>query len=161
MPLLIGARVATGDGEITPAPAWVLVDDGYITATGTGAAPATGGDVVDLSGLVLAPAFVDVQVNGVGATDFSTGSVDAIVAAVEELARGGCAACLPTLVSAPLDSYAPALQRIADAGARAPEILGVHLEGPFLGGAPGAHPVDLVRPVELDWLLELCDRHEG
>jgi N-acetylglucosamine-6-phosphate deacetylase len=33
----------------------------------------------------------------------------------------------------------------------------VHLEGPFLGGAPGAHPVDLVRPVDLDWLLALVD----
>jgi N-acetylglucosamine-6-phosphate deacetylase len=40
-------------------------------------------------------------------------------------------------------------------------MLGVHLEGPFLGGAPGAHPKELVRPVELDWLLALCDRYAG
>ncbi len=37
----------------------------------------------------------------------------------------------------------------------------MHLEGPFLGGAPGAHPVELLRPVDLEWLLACCDRHEG
>ena len=42
--------------------------------------------------------------------------------------------------------------------ARPDAVLGVHLEGPFLGGAPGAHPRELVRPVDLDWLAQLCDR---
>jgi N-acetylglucosamine-6-phosphate deacetylase len=35
----------------------------------------------------------------------------------------------------------------------------VHLEGPFLGGAPGAHPAELVRDVDLDWLVALCERY--
>jgi len=51
------------------------------------------------------------------------------------------------------------LERLAAVRAARPDaVLGVHLEGPFLGGAPGAHPVDLVRPVDLDWLAALCDR---
>ena len=33
-----------------------------------------------------------------------------------------------------------------------PTIAGVHLEGPFLGGAPGAHPRDLIVDVDLAWL---------
>ena len=37
-------------------------------------------------------------------------------------------------------------------------IEGVHLEGPFLGGAPGAHPTELLGPVDLDWLLDAA-RH--
>ena len=36
-----------------------------------------------------------------------------------------------------------------------PTIVGVHLEGPFLGGAPGAHPVALVRPADCEWLRAL------
>jgi N-acetylglucosamine-6-phosphate deacetylase len=36
-------------------------------------------------------------------------------------------------------------------------VIGVHLEGPFLGGAPGAHPPELVRDVDLHWLEQLCD----
>src|SRR5438477_608488 len=53
-----------------------------------------------------------------------------------------------------------AAERVAAARRSRPDVvLGVHLAGPFLGGAPGAHPVDLLRPVDLEWLLSLCDRH--
>jgi N-acetylglucosamine-6-phosphate deacetylase len=50
------------------------------------------------------------------------------------------------------------LERCAAArDARADVVLGVHLEGPFLGGAPGAHPFDLLRPTEPAFLTYLCD----
>jgi N-acetylglucosamine-6-phosphate deacetylase len=42
-------------------------------------------------------------------------------------------------------------------GALRPEIAGVHLEGPFLGRAHGAHRSGLVEPVDLDWLADLPD----
>jgi N-acetylglucosamine-6-phosphate deacetylase len=161
MPLLTCARVVFGDGAVSASPAWVLVEGDHIVAVGSGAAPDASDTVVARPDLLLAPASIDVQVNGVGATDFATGSVDEIVAAVSELVEGGCGGCLPTIVSAPLESYEPALARLADAQRRAPGILGVHLEGPFLGGAPGAHPIELVRPVELEWLLALCDHFPG
>jgi N-acetylglucosamine-6-phosphate deacetylase len=158
MTLLVAERIVTGDGGLTASPAWIVVDDARITAVGTGPPPDVDGDVVARPDSLLAPAYIDLQVNGVGSTHFATGTVDAIVAAVAALERGGCAACVPTLVSAPLDTYEPALERLDEARRLAPGMLGVHLEGPFLGGAPGAHPVELVRPVELDWLVALCDR---
>jgi N-acetylglucosamine-6-phosphate deacetylase len=161
MTVLRAARIVTGDGGISAGPAWVVVAGGLIVASGTGDPPRDSGPVVDHRDLLLAPAFVDLQVNGAGTTDFATASVDELVDTVGELARGGCAGCLPTLVSAPTDSYVPALERLARAQRRAPGILGVHLEGPFLGGAPGAHPVALLRPVDLDWLLDVCDRFAG
>ena len=116
-------------------------------------------DAIDLGDALLAPGFVDIQVNGADAVDFASASVDEIVAKIDERVAGGCTACLPTICTAPLDAYAPMLDRLAAVRAARPDaVLGVHLEGPFLGGAPGAHPVDLVRPVELDWLADLCDR---
>jgi N-acetylglucosamine-6-phosphate deacetylase len=82
-----------------------------------------------------------------------------MIATIDELIAGGCTACLPTICSAPLDRYAPMLDRLAAVrAARTHAVLGVHLEGPFLGGAPGAHPPEFVRAVDLDWLLALCDR---
>jgi N-acetylglucosamine-6-phosphate deacetylase len=36
-------------------------------------------------------------------------------------------------------------------------IAGAHLEGPFLGGAPGAHPLKFLRPPDLEWLERLPD----
>jgi N-acetylglucosamine-6-phosphate deacetylase len=37
----------------------------------------------------------------------------------------------------------------------------VHLEGPFLGGAPGAHVVEHLRPVDLPWLHAVLERTPG
>jgi N-acetylglucosamine-6-phosphate deacetylase len=74
------------------------------------------------------------------------------------LAQGVTGWC-PTLVTAPLDRYARPLARIAEAAADRrpgrPAILGAHLEGPFLGGAPGAHRREHLVPVDLDWLAAL------
>ena len=160
MTVLAATRVANGEGGISASPAWVIVDGERIVATGTGAPPS--GDVLDLGDTLLAPGFVDLQVNGIGTLDFATATVDDMVSSVDALAATGSTACVPTLVSGSLDSYDDALARLAAAKEQRPhQILGVHLEGPFLGGAPGAHPRDLVRPVELAWLLDLCDRYHG
>jgi len=125
-------------------------------ATGTGPAPS---GAIDLDDALLTAGFVDIQVNGTDDVDFATASVDDIVGAVDRLAAGGCTGCLPTVCSAPLEAYTAILDRLAAVRAARPDaVLGVHLEGPFLGGAPGAHPVELVRRVELEWLAALCDR---
>src|SRR5205823_3905995 len=70
----------------------------------------------------------------------------------------GVTTWVPTLVTAPLDSFAAPLARIAEAAARRgarPAIAGAHLEGPFLGEMHGAHPSDLVRALDLEWLAAL------
>jgi N-acetylglucosamine-6-phosphate deacetylase len=67
-------------------------------------------------------------------------------------------------VTAPLDAYERRLARIAAtraSGTGGAAILGVHLEGPFLGGAPGAHQVDLLRPADPAWLSRVLDDHPG
>ena len=156
MTALVAARILNGEGGTSASPAWLVMADGRITATGTGAPPA---DATDLGDALLAPGFVDIQVNGAGTVDFASASVDEMIAMIDERIAGGCTACLPTICTAPLDSYAGMLERLAAVRAARPDaVLGVHLEGPFLGGAPGAHPVELVRPVDLDWLGALCDR---
>jgi len=112
------------------------------------------------------PGLVDLQVNGVGAVDFWTADPDGWHDAGRRLLASGVTSYLPTLTTAPLDRYDAGLERVAAAreGARArgePRIEGVHLEGPFLGEAPGAHPTELLRPVDLAWLTSLLDRHPG
>jgi N-acetylglucosamine-6-phosphate deacetylase len=153
---LRAARILTGDGGASASPAWLVMADRRIVATGSGPAPA---GALDLGDALLVPGFVDIQVNGSGEVDFASATVDDIVAAVDRFVAGGCTGCLPTICSAPLDAYAGTLDRLAAVRAARPGVvLGVHLEGPFLGGAPGAHPTELLRPVDLDWLLALCDR---
>jgi N-acetylglucosamine-6-phosphate deacetylase len=135
-------------------PAWVDVDGDHVVATGVGK-PA---GAVDLGDAFLVPGYLDLQVNGFGAVDFATASTEETIALVEELRGYGVTACCPTLVTAPLDSYGDAIARVEAAAAKMPAIVGVHLEGPFLGDAPGAHDVSLLRPVDLDWLDSLLAR---
>jgi N-acetylglucosamine-6-phosphate deacetylase len=164
--VLAATRVFTGDGGVTASPAWVAVQGDRIVAIGTGAigtgsagtGPGTTDDVVDLGDALLAPGAIDIQINGHGDVDFADAAVDEIVDVLDALLATGCTTCLPTVVTAGRDAYEPVLERLAAVRQRRPGAIGVHLEGPFLGGAPGAHPVDLIRAVELEWLLELCDR---
>jgi N-acetylglucosamine-6-phosphate deacetylase len=149
------ARVLNGEGGQSAAPAWVTIVGERIAATGTGDAPANS---VDLGDALLAPGFVDLQVNGSGTVDFATASAAEVVGAVDSLVARGTTGLLLTICSAPLSHYAPILETAATARARRPDaVLGVHLEGPFLGGAPGAHPLGVLGPADLDFLGRVLD----
>ncbi|HEX5615575.1 MAG TPA: amidohydrolase family protein [Acidimicrobiia bacterium] len=163
-PPVVVAGTLVGAPEHPTGRGWVELRDAQIAAIGSGPAPTPPEDLGDV---VVVPGFVDLQVNGVGHHDFASAGVDDWLAALGFLARRGTTACLPTLVSAPLDSYdaileiARAARDLAsrdDAHAVA-QVLGLHLEGPFLGGAPGAHVREHVRAVDLEWLEGLLDRH--
>ena len=109
----------------------------------------------DVAGL-LAPGFVDLQVNGAFGSDVG---VDA--AALEAISRAlpstGVTAWLPTAISWPLERYAGLFDAVERAGsAPGARILGVHLEGPFLAPSRrGAHDPENLRPVDAGALREL------
>jgi len=149
------ARILNGEGGQSPNPAWLTIADGRIVATGSGAAPP---GAVDLGDALIAPGFLDLQVNGTGAVDFAAASVAEIVAAVDGLVARGTTGLLLTICSAPLDAYPAMLERAAQARAARPNVvLGVHLEGPFLGGAPGAHPPEVLRAADLGFLRDIAE----
>ena len=153
---LVGSRSTTSE-----TPGWVRFENGRITEIGAGGAPRGSESLGDV---VLAPGFVDVQINGIDELDF--GAVDAAGAtsALERITDGGCTSCCPTLVTGPDAAYGPRLDAIAGtrhvrgADTRC-AVIGVHLEGPFIGGAPGAHPLEHVRPVDLTQLQSWVGRH--
>lgn len=144
-----------------PRAGWVAIDDGLIVEVGSGAGPS---GAIELGAVLLAPGFVDLQVNGVGDVDFASADPDGWRRAGRAQLEQGVTAYCPTLVTAPLDDYPPALERVRAARLdaqhhRLPAIVGVHLEGPFLGGAPGAHPVELLRTADPDWLSGILDAY--
>jgi N-acetylglucosamine-6-phosphate deacetylase len=147
--------VLNGEGGQSAAPAWVTIRGARITATGIGDAPP---DAVDLGDALLAPGFVDLQVNGTGTVDFATSSADQIVAAVDALVSRGTTGLLLTICSAPLPDYAGMLDIAKHVRTQRPDaVLGVHLEGPFLGAARGAHPADVLRRADLDFVRRVLD----
>ncbi|MBI5088995.1 MAG: amidohydrolase family protein [Actinobacteria bacterium] len=110
---------------------------------------------------ILAPGFVDLQVNGIDDIDVATAVGDDWQRLDELLLRQGVTTWCPTLVTMALDEYDAPLHRIRDAMDRPPSprphLVGAHLEGPFLGGAHGAHRLELVVPLDLGWLDTLPD----
>lgn len=145
-----------------PRPGWVALDGDRVADMGWGPAPP---GAVDLEDALLTPGFVDLQCNGVDRDDLARADAAGWHRVAAALARHGTTAYCATLVSAPLDSYDAPLA-LADAERANPAgdgaaLLGVHLEGPFLGGAPGAHSPSEIRAVDLAWLDALLRARPG
>lgn len=111
-------------------------------------------------GWIVAPGFVDLQVNGYAGAEIGD-DPDEIRAVATAITRTGVTAFCPTLVTRSGAGYrrtaaALAATRWPTRGARS---LGVHLEGPFLAPTRmGAHPVHRRRepdPAAIDDLLAL------
>ena len=108
---------------------------------------------------MIVPGFVDVQVNGIDDVDIWKAASDDDQHAWDRLGNllldQGVTSWCPTLVSAPLNRYQTAMDSIRRWKASshiAPNIVGIHLEGPFLGSAHGAHRSEYICDPDLPWL---------
>ena len=146
MATLAAGRVLRPDGTLRPG---VVEVDGR---TVTHVSDATG----PTPDRILTPGFIDLQVNGIADLDVATADGDEWGRLDELLVSQGVTTWCPTLISAPLASYPPALERISRAAGRPastrPAIAGAHLEGPFLGTATGAHPRAFIVAVDRSFL---------
>ena len=113
-------------------------------------------EVIELAGL-LAPGYIDVQVNGGGGVLFNNvpelATLQTMVAAH---ASYGTTAMLPTLITDDIEVMQQGADAIAAAIAQQlPGILGVHFEGPHLSVAKkGVHPKEHVRGIrEAEWAV--------
>ena len=160
-----GSLVVQADRLVLPdgmrGPGFVVIEGGQITDVGEDRHARPDLDAADQ---VLAPGFVDLQINGAAGCDFLAPTESGLEAAHAYLLRTGTVAYLPTLISAPDDRLRPALAFFAERMRRrtAPRILGVHLEGPFLSPArPGAHRAEHLRRPSVDWIAGIMREFPG
>ena len=142
----------------------LLVRDGLIEAiVPQGEVP---GDALmeALAGGLLAPGFIDTQVNGGGGVLFNASPTVRGIAAIGRAHRAfGTTGFLPTLISDGLDVVDRGMRAVERAmDENVPGVLGIHLEGPYLAPARrGVHDASKFRVLEEDGLALLTSLRRG
>lgn len=162
-------RIALTNGRIlmpngTFVMASLLLDDRKIVDIVLGDLPE---DVqcLDVMGCMVAPGFIDTHMHGSGGRNFMEGTQEAISMISRDMSKSGVTSCLATTTSAAIEDILNALENAA-AVKNCPahcemEILGVHLEGPYVNlKYHGAHSKEYVRQaklVELESIWEVAN----
>ena len=142
----------------------IQFQDGLLAMVGPEAEIPADGDVIDLDGDILAPGYVDLQVNGGGGIMFNDDPSPDTLRRIASAHRGlGVTSLLPTLITDTREkSRAAIAAAILSVQEGAPGIAGLHLEGPHLSVArKGAHDPALIRPMEKDDLEALLAAAEA
>ncbi|CDH50089.1 n-acetylglucosamine-6-phosphate deacetylase-like [Lichtheimia corymbifera JMRC:FSU:9682] len=112
-------------------------------------------EIIDAKGMLVVPGFIDTQINGAYGIDFADyeETDEKLSKDIDTVAKGllkyGCTAFCPTVVSSEPAVYSKVLPLLrprkgtADGGA---EILGAHVEGPFISPEKkGAHKISVLQ----------------
>ncbi|MDP4089464.1 MAG: N-acetylglucosamine-6-phosphate deacetylase [Bacillota bacterium] len=94
-----------------------------------------GEEIMDVGGLYLSPGFIDIHIHGAGGSDTMDGTPEAIENISKTIVRFGTTSFLPTTMTCSIEDIRRPIQAAADAkksGTEGAEILGIHLEGPFI-----------------------------
>ena len=146
--------------------AWVRFENGHVRATGTGTHWADADTVIDAAETVgddaiLTPGFIDIHCHGGAGASFDDGASAIRTARALHRAHGTTRAVI-SLVTAPLDELTHRVSEIADLMTTDADILGSHLEGPFLDpGHHGAHEPSLLREPTASDVQRLLDAGRG
>ncbi|MBQ0824864.1 N-acetylglucosamine-6-phosphate deacetylase [Microvirga sp. HBU67558] len=158
---LVGARVFDGahmlDGRA------VVVGNGRVLGVPLERDLGTGIERRRIEGL-LAPGFIDVQVNGGGGVLYNdVRSVDGIRTIAEAHRAYGTTGLLPTFITDTRETMAEAVEAMRAAlAARVPGVLGIHLEGPFISPErKGVHDPAFMRPMEDEDIAIMTSLTEG
>jgi len=143
--------------------------ESIVSVRAAGEAPPSGPGVVGGAALLLAPALLDIQVNGFGGHDLNSAETRAedVVAVVEALRATGVGLFCPTVCTNHPDAMLSCLRAIAEACKEqqiAASIAGVHVEGPYISpedGPRGAHPLEHVRDPDWDEFRRFQDAAGG
>lgn len=165
--LITNARIVAEEGE--PFSGWLYMKDGDIAASGGADEPlppeAVSARKVDGDGGWVLPGFIDLHVHGGAGCDFMDADEASLLGITRFHARHGTTGMLATTLTAPkerLDAALEAASRFMASPMPYAQLLGVHLEGPFVSMKwRGAQNPDHIVPPRPDWLEDWARRWPG
>lgn len=146
------------DGQTIHRASALVIEDGRVVEIASLSSLPSNVSLADHGSAVIAPGFVDLQVNGGGGVMFND---DPSAAAIETICAAhrpyGTVALLPTLITDSRANTAKAIEAAVEAQRRGLRgSAGLHLEGPHLDPRRhGAHDTALIRPMDADDLAAL------
>jgi len=116
---------------------------------------------IDASGKIVVPGFIDVHIHGGGGRDIMDASYEAVKEIAKFVASHGTTSFVATTISTSRPDLLRTIKAVRTArekGTDGAEVLGVHLEGPYINpDKRGAHSADYVRLPSIDEFEEIWE----
>lgn len=160
---LTGARILTPEEEIERGT--VVIGDGRILAVGEDVQPPPEAAVTELPNATLAPGFIDMHVHGGGGFSLATPDPEEVRSYARWVVNKGVTSFLASVAADTPDEGEACLRgaaQVAGPVANGANLLGVHLEGPFVNPIRrGALPESWLRSPDVGLLRRFIDAAAG
>ncbi|ORX24553.1 N-acetylglucosamine-6-phosphate deacetylase [Thermoanaerobacterium sp. PSU-2] len=155
--LIVNGRLLIGGNIVSNKD--VLIEGNKISAIGNGL---YGDNIIDAGGNYVSPGFVDIHIHGSSGFDTMDGTFEAINTISKSVAMHGTTSFLPTTMTEDKGKIKNAIKNVFDNKDRVEgaEILGVHMEGPFINPKQkGAQDDKFILKPTVENFTEICGEY--
>ncbi|HHV73062.1 MAG TPA: N-acetylglucosamine-6-phosphate deacetylase [Thermoanaerobacterium sp.] len=155
--LIVNGRLLIGGNIVSNKD--VLIEGNKIRAIGNGL---YGDNIIDAGGNYVSPGFVDIHIHGSSGFDTMDGTFEAINTISKSVAMHGTTSFLPTTMTEDKGKIKNAIKNVFDNKDRVEgaEILGVHMEGPFINPKQkGAQDDKFILKPTVENFTEICGEY--